>query len=244
MKSSVHSAVILAGGLGTRLRSVVAEVPKPMAPVNGRPFLEHQMDYWIDQGIARFILSVGYRWEVISAHFGSSYHGASVDYAVETEPQGTGGGLLLALNQLTNAAPFLLLNGDTFFEVQLPDLVAFHTQCASEWTFSLFRTSEVGRYLGLDVADDGRLSSMRANNESKKSRLVNGGVYLVNPGVLLRHEWNRSSRLSLEEDIFPVLMRDGTRFFGQECRGCFIDIGVPEDYLRSAEILSVGRVSE
>ena len=238
MSLTVNSAVILAGGLGTRLRSVVTEVPKPMAPVNGRPFLEHQFDYWIDQGIARFILSVGYKWEVIFAHFGSAYHGASVDYVVETEPRGTGGGLLLAFDKLPNVAPFLVLNGDTFFEVKLSDLVNFHSQSGSEWTFSLFRTCDDGRYLGLDVVDNGRLNSMGVNSVTQLSRLVNGGVYLVNPGTLLRHEWSRSVKISLEDDIFPVLLRDGTRVFGKECTGRFIDIGVPEDYLRSAEILS------
>ena len=94
--STPTEAVILAGGLGTRLREVVSDVPKPMAPVNGRPFLEHQMDFYAAQGITHFVLSVGYLAEVITKHFGDTYRGCAIDYAVETTPLGTGGGLLLS----------------------------------------------------------------------------------------------------------------------------------------------------
>ena len=110
------SAVILAGGLGTRLRSVVSDVPKPMAPVGGRPFLEYQLEYWINQGISRFVLSVGYRHEAITEHFGSRYKGVELEYAVEEQPLGTGGGLLLAAEKLKQDTPFLLLNKDTYFK--------------------------------------------------------------------------------------------------------------------------------
>ena len=93
-------AIILAGGLGTRLRPAVPNLPKPMAPVNGRPFLEHQIDYWIRQGVRRFVLSVGYMHEAIEGYFGASYRGAEIAYAVERSPLGTGGGLLLAMDDL------------------------------------------------------------------------------------------------------------------------------------------------
>ena len=115
----VNSAIILAGGLGTRLRGVVQDLPKAMAPIKDRPFLEYQLDYWIGQGIRHFILSVGYRREVIMKHFGDKYRDVSIEYAVEETPMGTGGGLLLAVEKMKKRAPFLLLNGDTFFEVSL-----------------------------------------------------------------------------------------------------------------------------
>jgi D-glycero-alpha-D-manno-heptose 1-phosphate guanylyltransferase len=121
----VRTAIILAGGLGTRLREVVSEVPKPMAIVNERPFLAHVMDYWKEQGITRFVLSVGYLKDAIVSHFGCSYHGAKIEYVVEERPLGTGGGYLLAIEKIQDNDYFVLLNGDTFFEVELSKLIVF-----------------------------------------------------------------------------------------------------------------------
>ena len=118
------AAIILAGGLGTRLRSAVPDLPKPMAPIGGRPFLDHLLDYWIGQGINRFVLSVGYRHEMIIDHFGNNYKHAELDYVIEQEPMGTGGGFLLAAEKIGKNAPFLLLNGDTF-AVDLKALTKF-----------------------------------------------------------------------------------------------------------------------
>src|SRR5690349_1824955 len=142
------SAVILAGGLGTRLRSAVPDLPKPMAPINGRPFLEYQLDYWIAQGIKRFVLSVGYRHEAITKHFGFRYKGVELEYAVEERPLGTGGGFLLAAEKVGRREPFLLLNGDTYFGVNLNILNACALEHDADWCMSLFRTSAKGRYMG------------------------------------------------------------------------------------------------
>ena len=107
-------AIVLAGGLGSRLKAAVPDVPKPMAPINGRPFLEYLVDYWAGQGVDRFVLSVGYKREVIEEHFAVRHKGMEMDYAVENQPRGTGGGLLLALKHLRRSGTFLILNGDTF----------------------------------------------------------------------------------------------------------------------------------
>lgn len=139
------TAIILAGGLGTRLRKSVPDLPKPMAPIKGHPFLEYQMEYWGEQGVDRFILSVGYRYQTISDHFGATYQGIPIHYAVEPTPLGTGGGLLHAAEGMTE--PFLVLNGDAFFEVKLEELKDFHAGRESEWTLALFRTSKIGRYI-------------------------------------------------------------------------------------------------
>jgi len=237
MSENVTSAVILAGGLGTRLRDAVPDVPKPMAPVNGRPFLEHQIDYWIGQGIDHFILSVGYRREVIMAHFGTYYRNARIDYAVETTPLGTGGGLLLAVDRLVDQKTFLLLNGDTFFEVSLDELVGFHARSQADWTISLFATSDTGRYMGFEVDVDGCILSLCSKGVQPRW-LANGGVYLLKAELLSASAWKRGIRLSLEEDIMPALLKDGIRFYGLECGGRFIDIGVPEDYVRSVAMLA------
>jgi len=120
----VNTAIILAGGLGTRLKEVAPNTPKPMVIINGRPFLEYQMEYWINQGITRFILSVGYLKDLIINHFGDSFNGASIEYVVEPKPLGTGGGMLLAAKNITEI--FIVLNGDTYIEVDLNSLYKFH----------------------------------------------------------------------------------------------------------------------
>jgi D-glycero-alpha-D-manno-heptose 1-phosphate guanylyltransferase len=234
--TQVSSAIILAGGLGTRLRGVVQDLPKAMAPIKDRPFLEHQLDYWIGQGIRHFIISVGYRREVIIKHFGDKYREARIEYAVEESPLGTGGGLLLAIGRLDKRGPFLLLNGDSFFEVSLKELVEFHLQRRSDWTFSLFKTEDHKRYLGMKVDADGRVLSLRSD-PGQAEQFANGGVYLVNPELLEALAQKPAAKLSLEDDILPGLFAGGTKFYGLVCDGRFIDIGLPEDYFRSADIL-------
>ena len=231
------TAIVLAGGLGTRLRAAVPEVPKPMAPIAGRPFLEYQLGYWLAQGVARFILSVGYRAEVIMEHFGPAYHGTRIDYAVERTPLGTGGGLLLAAQQLDGDAPFLLLNGDTFFEVELAALQAFHTAHRSGWTFSVFRADQAGRYGGLDVAADGSIRYFRSG-KGDVGALANGGVYLVEPAALRAARFKAGEKISLEDELLPAFGAAGGALFAMECDGKFIDIGVPADYHRAATFLT------
>jgi D-glycero-alpha-D-manno-heptose 1-phosphate guanylyltransferase len=232
------SAIILAGGLGTRLRSVVPDLPKPMAPVGGRPFLEHQIDYWIAQGINRFVLSVGYRHEVIIDHFGTRYKDAEIDYVIEQTPLGTGGGLLLAAEQVASDTPFLLLNGDTYFSVDLKALSGFARASDADWCFSLFRANEQGRYMGIDVTPQGRITSLKSGT-GNPGRLANGGVYLVHPRVLRSTGFLPGAKASLEDDIFSVALAAGQRLFGLECSGDFIDIGVPNDYRRAPQMLAV-----
>lgn len=231
-------AIVLAGGLGTRLRSAVPDLPKPMAPVNGRPFLEHLLDYWMRQGVARFILSVGYRHEAISSHFGAAYRGVPVACSVEESPLGTGGGLLLAAGALAAPGPFLVLNGDTWFEVRLAELRAFHATRKADLTLSLFRSPQQGRYAGLRTGSSGEVLAMGAG---ETGGLANGGVYLMERGLLEDAPWQAASRLSLEEDILPFALQGGKRVHGLECAGRFLDIGIPEDYARAASLLIAAR---
>lgn len=228
------TAIILAGGLGTRLRETVPGLPKPMAPIHGRPFLEFQMDYWIQEGVQKFIISVGYLYQIIMDHFGSCYQGIPVKYVIEKTPLGTGGGMLLAAKEVNE--PFLLLNGDTFFEVNLEILLKFHYTTNSDWTFSLFRTNDVVRYMGMDVSKEGRILSLKSDNKQSE-QLANGGVYLVNPSVLKQFEPQIGIKLSLEDGILPAILNINAVVSGIECQGNFIDIGVPDDYFRASEIL-------
>jgi D-glycero-alpha-D-manno-heptose 1-phosphate guanylyltransferase len=230
----VNTAIILAGGLGTRLKAVSPNTPKPMVIINGRPFLEYQMDYWINQGITRFILSVGYLKEVIINHFGDSFNGASIEYVIESEPLGTGGGMLLAAQNIKEL--FIVLNGDTYIEVDLNSLYKFHEKLESDWTFALFSTSDANRYLPMDISPSGKILSFQSKL-SKKSGLANGGVYLIEPPTLNLLDFNSAYESSLENQLLPNLLNNGAKLFGQECTGKFIDIGLPDDYYRAASIL-------
>lgn len=232
------SAVILAGGLGTRLRNAVPDVPKPMASVAGRPFLEYQLDYWIRKGIDRFVLSVGYRHEVIIDYFGDRYKDIELLYVVERVPLGTGGGLLLAVKEFDLTAPFLLLNGDTYFEADWRLLRDFSEANNADWCFSLFRTHENGRYMGMAVSQQGQILSMKSNADGL-GRLANGGAYWVRPQVLDYIGFEVGSQISLEDDLLPAMLAAGRRLFGIEFSGTFIDIGMPDDYRRAASLLAV-----
>ena len=230
----VTTAIILAGGLGTRLKKVVQDQPKPMALIRGRPFLEYQMDFWISQGVTKFILSVGYLKQTIIDHFGGSYRTASINYFVEDEPLGTGGALLFAAQGLTET--FLVLNGDTFFEVNLNNLIAFHKKQQSELTLSLFKSNQLGRYMGVDLEDSGEILSLQSGG-NELTLLANGGVYLVNPLALKRLNYKPYTKSSLENDLLPKFISLGGGLYGLESSGKFIDIGLPEDYYRAQKIL-------
>ena len=228
------TAIILAGGLGTRLKDVVPHLPKPMAPILDRPFLEYLMDYWIKQGVSHFILSVCYQKQVIMSHFSDNYHGASIEYSIEETPLGTGGGFLKAAQKLSNT--FLLLNGDTFFEVDLLKMIDFHHNQKSDWTLSIIKLSQIDRYMGIEINDNGKIISFNSAYD-ENFQFANGGVYLINPSILEKLIWSPDIYISLENELLPEFASSRANLFGIECLGKFIDIGVPEDYFRAHEVL-------
>lgn len=124
--SHMEAIIFFGGGLGTRLRPIVSDVPKPMSPVNGRPFLEYLLDFGIDKGIGRFILAVGYKYESVVDHFGFFYQGVPIEYSIEMEPMGTGGRLFLALEKIQDDRPIFVVNGDTFFPLESSSALDFH----------------------------------------------------------------------------------------------------------------------
>jgi D-glycero-alpha-D-manno-heptose 1-phosphate guanylyltransferase len=228
-------AIILAGGLGTRLRAAVPDLPKPMAPIHGRPFLEHQMDYWIAQGVTRFILSVGYKRELIEAHFGTAYRKYAVTYAREEEPLGTGGGLLLALAEAQTES-ILVLNGDTFLEVVLESLCAQHAAKQAQLTIALRRVPHNDRYGEVLLNADQAIAAFSAKPSGSEG-IINGGVYMMQREAILSLGWKAGDKVALEQDLFPALLDRKLNIFGVEYPGAFIDIGVPEDYQRAASLL-------
>jgi len=232
------SAVILAGGLGTRLRSVVPDLPKPMAPINGEPFLAYQMRYWIGQGIDHVVLSVGHRYAQIIDYFGYQFEGAILEYVIEKSPMGTGGGLIMASKQVNQQENFLLLNGDSYFEIELNDFLNFSRINNTDWCFSLFKAGKADRYHVVDILSNGKISSIKSKPGCVDS-LANGGVYLVNPVALSAIPIQDGKKASLEEDIFPAALKLGQIIYGKEYKNFFIDIGVPEDYhLASTKLIN------
>ncbi len=239
--------MILAGGFGTRLRSVVSDLPKPMAPIAGKPFLAHLLSYWRAQGVRRFVLSVGYLHEKIIDYFGLSFEGCDIQYVVEHSPLGTGGAIIECVNQAHLSESFVLLNGDTFFAVDLNGLREFAAELDSDWTLSLFESADRQRFSPVTFDNDYRVLSFNDANPSPNHTdifWVNGGVYWVNPRSIRVRSVN--SPHSLESELLPALITTGRAVHGRPCAASFIDIGLPADYDRAQRmsLFSVGEQNE
>ncbi len=237
-KSTTKTAIILAGGLGTRLKSVVSDLPKPMAPVNGKPFIEIIMDYWINQGIQKFILSLCYLNESFISYFGDFYKKIPIIYSIEEIPLGTGGGLLHALNKINKNEQFLVINGDTYFDIDLYAMESFHFINNSDWTFALFNSSDNSRYTPFELSSNSHILKVNNSNEIKVSNFYsNGGIYLINNKNIFNGYKADSIKKSLETDIIPEMISN-RKLFGYVSDGLFIDIGLPGDYIKAHSVLS------
>ena len=215
-------AIILAGGLGTRLRSVVSEVPKCMAPVDGRPFLQYMLEWLSRYDVSHVVLSVGYLKEVIFSFMDSRACPFEISYAVEEEPLGTGGGIRLALTKCREDR-VIVLNGDTFFDVDL-DALSF----TAPVTLALKPMRSFDRYGAVDW--DGELVTGFHEKAACAEGLINGGVY-----ALVRSQLDfafQPKRFSFEKDLLEPLAA-AHLVAGQVQDGYFIDIGIPEDYARA-----------
>lgn len=219
-------AIVLAGGLGTRLRSVVPDLPKPMAPVAGRPFLEIVLGQLARRGFTRVVLSVGYKSELIRAHFGDRFQGLELDYAVEDSPLGTGGAIRLALEHCREDHVFVF-NGDTYLDLEV-DAVESLWQAHHEAIVVGREVEDVSRYGSLRL-EDGRIRVFGEKAGSGRG-LINAGCYVLRRDQL--DAFQPGQVFSLEVDYLTGLARDaGIRCF--VTRGHFIDIGVPEDFQRA-----------
>jgi D-glycero-alpha-D-manno-heptose 1-phosphate guanylyltransferase len=224
----LRQAVVLAGGFGTRLRSVVSDLPKPMAPVGRRPFLEFVLDELVAAGLERAVLAVGYKAEAIRAHFGDAYRGLALAYSVEEEPLGTGGGIRRAFGML-DAEAGLVLNGDTLFRVDLARLCRRFAAADSLLTVALKEMTDFDRY-GTVVLDGGGVITGFREKRPMARGLINGGVYALHRDLFgLRA---LPERFSFEQEILEAEVGRG-RFHGEVFDGYFIDIGIPEDYARA-----------
>ena len=225
-------AIVLSGGLGTRLRSVVSDLPKPMASISGKPFLEYQLKYWAEQGVDRFILAVSYKADCITEYFGSHYLGVPVDYSFEDQPLGTGGAIREAIQHLSSHDSFLLLNGDTFFDVPLVSLEKVHHAHQTALTFSCYKLKSNDRYTGLLTDADGMVVALDVETPNLELITINGGVYLVDCKKIAPYFENQPEKHSFEAIILPKLVteQNAAAFTHQ---GYFIDIGIPGDFKRA-----------
>ncbi len=230
----VSTAIILAGGLGTRLQSVVKDLPKSMADIAGKPFLEYQLNYLESQKIKHILLSVGYKYEPIQNYFGSRFKGLQINYAVEKEPLGTGGAVMNALKQCKEDSIFII-NGDTFFPIPLEDLFYKHCEKKSALSLALKEMQNFDRYGVVNIDSNNAITGFE-EKKFRKHGLINGGIYLADINIL--HSLNLPEKFSLEKDLFEKQVTS-ISLYGFPFSQYFIDIGIPDDYARAQhEILS------
>lgn len=218
-------AIVLAGGFGTRLSTVVSDVPKPMAPINGRPFLEYLLDDLNEKGISRVILAVGYKKEIIKSYFKKKYKNIDIIYSNEDIPLGTGGAIKKALI-LAEDENIFIINGDTFFDVNLKEMYQFHKKNNSKLTLAIKEMEKFDRYGSLILEGD-KIIKFEEKKYVDKG-YINGGIYLINKELLKKEE---KENFSFEKEIL-----ENEKFmiekYGYEAEGYFIDIGIPQDYYK------------
>ncbi|GAB3009498.1 hypothetical protein GCM10027051_08160 [Niabella terrae] len=221
-------AIILAGGLGTRLRSAVPDLPKCMAPVAGHPFLYYLINYLRMQGIERLIFSLGYKHEHILDWLEESYPTLDYEYVIEAEPLGTGGAVRLALQKAKSDQVFIA-NGDTLFGFDATALMQCHQQTGAACTLALKPMQDFDRY---GVVTTNRQHRILRFEEKKfyTSGWINAGVYLLDKSRFLSH--NFPERFSFEKDYLEARVAQGD-FSGLSAENYFIDIGIPEDFQRA-----------
>ena len=221
-------AIILAGGLGTRLRDVVSDVPKPMALIRGKPFLELLLHNLEQKGFERIILSVGYMANSISDYFGNKFGNLELCYEVEATPLGTGGALQVALRKCLNDHIFVF-NGDTFLDLEIECVEALWA--ANHNPVMVAReVPDMARY-GQLVTESERVVKFLPKGKASRG-LINAGCYLLPKDILSNFQLGLP--FSLESDFFPKYIQSNTLNF-YTSHGFFIDIGIPEDYLRAQD---------
>jgi len=225
-------AIILAGGFGTRLQSVLPDIPKCMAPVNGKPFLTYILDYLITQKISKVILSVGFRKDQIINNFGDYYNSIAIEYAVENEPLGTGGAIKLAMNQVTGKSVFVF-NGDTYFIPDLELMHETHEKNSADITIAVKQMLETDRYGTVELDKNAAIIHFKEKESNMGTGLINGGIYLINRHVL---DAFGEKRFSLEQDVFKKSTHS-LKMQAFRTDAFFLDIGIPDDYAKAQNMI-------
>jgi D-glycero-alpha-D-manno-heptose 1-phosphate guanylyltransferase len=225
-------AIILCGGRGTRLGNTIGDLPKAMAPVGGRPFLEHVLRRLSVSGFDRVILATGHRHEAIHAHFGSSFADVDLVYSREIELLGTGGSTWQALTH-SLSQPCFVLNGDSWAEVDYAAMLNAHVNEAATFTLAAQHVPDVGRYGALTI-ESGRVVAFREKGDTGPG-LINAGVYLAAQGI--RDVFPMHRAFSLERDLLAAHLAE-INPLAWPTGGKFIDIGIPADLVRAQAMFS------
>jgi NDP-sugar pyrophosphorylase family protein len=222
-------AVLLVGGMGTRLRSAIPSTPKVLASLGKRSFLHLLVSQLRSQGIHRLVMCTGYLAEQIEDEFGDGRAwDVAIEYSKEEQSLGTAGAIKLAAPYLKDDSEFLVMNGDSFLEIDFHNFMAFHRSHDAMATIAVFKVGNTSRYGTVNVDANARILGFAEKTGREIPGLVNGGVYVFKRAVLGRIPEHQSS---LEKDIFPRLLDQGV--YAQEQHGMFIDIGTPADYARA-----------
>ncbi|MDQ7821494.1 MAG: nucleotidyltransferase family protein [Candidatus Eremiobacteraeota bacterium] len=227
------TAVILAGGLGTRLRSVLPDRPKTLAPVNGRPFLAYLLYFLGRAGIRHAVLSTGYKGEEVESVFGDHYSGMELAYSRESSPLGTGGALRLALSRVRSPL-MLVINGDSFCSFSPREFLEFHGRHGESTSMVLIEVADTSRFGCVDVDNEGIIHRFIEKDSSGGPGFINAGIYLITGGTVAGIPEGKP--LSLERDLFPALA--GRGLFGYRSPGPFLDIGTPETFREAQEFFN------
>jgi len=227
------TAAILAGGLGTRLRSVVAHQPKVLAEVGGRPFLSYLLDQLADAGLRTVVLCTGYMGEQVEVAFGESHRGVRLLYSQEPTPLGTGGAVRFAMSRLASST-VLLLNGDSICQADLGALWSAHRASGSRATLVLVRVDDASRFGQVELDDAGNVLRFEEKGGRTGPGWINAGVYLIERRML--EAIPPGPAVSLERDVFPTWI--GAKLLGWRSTGRFLDIGTPESYRAAADFLA------
>ena len=223
-------AIILAGGFGTRLQSIVKNVPKPMADIKGLPFLAYLFTYLKNNNITDIVLSVGYLHDTIINYFGNYYLGINIKYAIEDEALGTGGAIVNSLNFIDKNQPVIILNGDTFLQVDYQKLINFFNHNQSDLTLILRSVEDSSRYGLVEINDQNIITNFAEKNIQKKSGYINGGIYLLNTKIF--SNYNLPKTFSFEQDFLCKYI-SSIKSHGFISKDYFIDIGIPKDYQKT-----------
>ena len=226
----IKTAIILAGGLGTRLRSAVADLPKCMAPVDGMPFIAFVIAYLKKEGIENFIFSLGYKSEAIINYLDADYKNLHKKYIIETKQLGTGGAIKATCKSVEEKN-VVVVNGDTLFAASISNLSKFHESHAADCTIALKQMHNFDRYGAVELVEDNLINAF---NEKQfcTTGLINGGVYALTVSDLVTG--NYPEVFSFEKEYLEK-NTGSKKLYGVVNDGYFIDIGIPEDYLRFQE---------
>ena len=223
-------AILLCGGMGTRLRSVVSDRPKPMADICGKPFLQYLLEMLRDKGITEVIFALGYMGEMIEDYFqdGSAF-GLKIAYSYEEEPLGTGGAIRNALPKILEEE-VLVLNADTYFPMDYQGLYRFHQENDGDFSLATRAVPDISRYGAVRRDAAGRILAWNEKLEDGGQPLageINGGIYVMKKSLIAEIP---EGKQSLEQDCIPKWISEGKRIFGLPFDGYFMDIGIPKDY--------------